>query len=63
LIEIIRPDLTSTKLKEDLAKQGLLIRDCKDFDGLDDKFFRVAVRKPEENKKLIEQIKSLGNTN
>jgi threonine-phosphate decarboxylase len=63
LIEIIRPNLTSTKIKEELAKQGLLIRDCKDFDGLDDKFFRVAVRKPKENKKLIDQIKSLGNTN
>ena len=63
LIEIIHPNLTSTKLKEELAKHGLLIRDCKDFDGLDDKFFRVAVRKPEENKRLIDQIKSLGNTN
>ena len=63
LVEITRDDLTSTKLKEELAKQGLLIRDCKDFDGLDDKFFRVAVRVPEENKKLVDQIKSLGNTN
>jgi threonine-phosphate decarboxylase len=61
LIEIIREDLTSTQLAEGLAKKGLLIRDCKDFDGLNNRFFRVTVRKPEENRKLVEQIKSLGN--
>ena len=61
LVEIIREDLTSTQLREGLAKRGLLIRDCKDFDGLNNKFFRVTVRRPEENKKLIEQIKSFGN--
>jgi len=60
LIEITREDLTSTQLAEGLAKKGLLIRDCKDFDGLNNKFFRVAVRKPEENRKLAEQLKSLG---
>jgi threonine-phosphate decarboxylase len=60
LIQIMRDDLTSTQLRELLAKKGLLIRDCKDFDGLDNRFFRVTVRRPEENKKLIEQLNSLG---
>jgi threonine-phosphate decarboxylase len=60
LVEIIRGDLTSTQIKEALAKKGLLIRDCKDFDGLDNRFFRVTIRRPEENKNLIEQIKLLG---
>ena len=59
LIEIIKGDLTSTHIRDNLAKKGLLIRDCKDFDGLNNRFFRVAVRLPEENKKLLEQIKSL----
>ena len=59
LIEIIRDDLTSTQLAEALAKKGLLIRDCEDFDGLNNRFFRATVRKPEENRKLVEQIKSL----
>jgi threonine-phosphate decarboxylase len=62
LIEIIKADVTSTQIKEGLAKKGILIRDCKDFDGLDNRFFRVTVRKPEENKKLIDQIKVLVNT-
>ncbi|KON31310.1 hypothetical protein AC477_04270 [miscellaneous Crenarchaeota group-1 archaeon SG8-32-1] len=60
LIEIIRNGLTSTLIRESLAKKGFLIRDCKDFDGLNNRFFRVTVRHPEENKRLIQQIKSLG---
>jgi threonine-phosphate decarboxylase len=61
LIEIIRGNLTSTQLRNGLAKRGFLIRDCKDFDGLNNRFFRVTVRRPEENRKLIEQIKSFDN--
>jgi threonine-phosphate decarboxylase len=60
LIKIIQGGLTSTQLKEGLAKRGLLIRDCKDFEGLNNQFFRVTVRRPEENKKLIAEIKSFG---
>jgi threonine-phosphate decarboxylase len=63
LLEIVKGDLTSTEVKEGLAKQGMLIRDCKDFDGLNNKFFRVTVRQPEENRKLIDNIKSLGKQN
>ena len=58
LIEITKESLTSTQLKDRLAKKGLLIRDCSDFDGLDNRFFRVSVNKPEENKKLVERLKS-----
>jgi threonine-phosphate decarboxylase len=61
LIEIVDGGLTSTQLKEGLAKKGFLIRDCKDFDGLNNRFFRVTVRRPEENKKLIATIKSFSN--
>ncbi len=61
LIEIIQGDLTSTQLAEGLAKKGFLIRDCQDFDGLNNRFFRVTVRRPEENRKLVEQITALGN--
>jgi L-threonine-O-3-phosphate decarboxylase len=60
LNEIIDGDLTSAQLAEELAKRGFLIRDCEDFDGLNNRFFRVTVRRPEENRKLVEQIKALG---
>ena len=62
LNEIITEDLTSAQLAEELAKKSFLIRDCEDFDGLTNKFFRVTVRRPEENRKLVEQISALGNT-
>jgi threonine-phosphate decarboxylase len=61
LIEI-EGELTSTQLAEGLAKKGFLIRDCQDFDGLNNRFFRATVRRPEENRKLVEQIKALGKT-
>jgi len=58
LVEITKGSLTSTQLKERLEKKGLLIRDCSDFDGLNNSFFRVSVNKPKKNKKLIEHLKS-----
>jgi len=54
----IETDLSSSKLQEDLAqKKGILIRDCSNFAGLNDKFFRVAVRKREENLRLIDSLR------
>jgi histidinol-phosphate/aromatic aminotransferase/cobyric acid decarboxylase-like protein len=36
-----------------LREQGIVIRVCDDFEGLDRRFFRVAVRTAEENTRLI----------
>jgi threonine-phosphate decarboxylase len=62
LIKITQGDLTSTQLKEGLAREGLLIRDCSNFDGLDNRFFRVSVNKPEQNEKLVEHLESFTNS-
>lgn len=59
LCEIKKADLTSAQVKEALERKGILIRDCSNFEGLSDKFFRVAVKKPRENKKLVELLNSL----
>ncbi len=53
----IETELSSSKLQEDLARKGILIRDCSNFAGLNDKFFRVAVRKREENLRLIDSLR------
>ena len=45
-------------LMEALLAKGILIRHCNNYEGLDDRFYRVAVKKPEENKKLVEILKS-----
>lgn len=50
---------TSPNLKAMLLEKGILIRDCSNFRGLDDHFFRVCVRIHEENEILIEELKSL----
>jgi threonine-phosphate decarboxylase len=58
LCEIKKANLTSTQLKEALERKGVLIRDCSNFEGLNNKFFRVAVKTPRENKKLVELLNS-----
>lgn len=44
-------------LKEFLVNEyGILIRDCSNFEGLDDRFFRIAVQRPEENEQLLDAL-------
>ncbi|OON86974.1 hypothetical protein BXO88_05375 [Oribacterium sp. C9] len=46
-------------LKEKLIEKGILIRSCRDFSGLDGRFFRICVRRHEENVQLLENWKAL----
>ena len=39
------------------AHRGMLIRDASNFDGLDERFFRVAAQSPAENDALVAAIK------
>ena len=57
LIKILTPKITSTKLREELGKEGLLIRDCSTFVGLDNSYFRLTVRSDADNQKLVASIK------
>jgi threonine-phosphate decarboxylase len=59
LVKITNGKITSTKLKEALTREYILIRDCCTFIGLDDKYFRVTIRATKDNKKLIETIKQI----
>ena len=44
-------------LKDYLANEhGLLIRDASNFEGLDERFFRIATQTPEENDRLVDAI-------
>ena len=43
-------------LAERLLKEGIAIRVCSNFQGLDDSFFRVAVRTESENTRLTEAL-------
>ena len=47
----------ASALKAYLAEEhGLLIRDASNFEGLDERFFRIATQTPEENDRLVEAI-------
>ncbi len=49
LIKINNSYLTSEILTQKFLKNGILIRDCKNFRGLNNKYFRIAVKTSEEN--------------
>ena len=57
LVRILNKKTSSTSLKESLAKDGILIRDCSTFVGLGDSYFRVTVKSAEDNLKLVEALK------
>lgn len=47
------------ELSDRLIKKGILIRNCSNFRGLSNRFFRIAIRKRKENNKLISLIKDI----
>lgn len=57
LVKITSPKITSTELREQLGKEGLLIRDCCTFVGLDNAYFRLTVRSAEDNQRLVQALK------
>lgn len=40
-----------------LVRHRILVRDCANFDGLDERFIRIAVRLPEENRRLLAALR------
>jgi threonine-phosphate decarboxylase len=56
-ININKSGLTASELKSKLLKDGILIRDCTSFRGLDKFYVRIAVKTHSENEQLIEALK------
>ncbi len=50
---------SSKNLYEMLLERGILIRDCSDYKGLTKGYYRVAVKKHDENVYLIDKIKEV----
>jgi len=59
LSKITRKGLTSAELYQALAKKGILVRDCRSFRGLGNKFIRVAVKKRKHNDLLISETRKI----
>lgn len=48
-------------LKDKLEKYGILIRDCSNYQGLEKGYYRAAVKKHEDNEKLIKALRDILN--
>ncbi len=57
LIRIDREDIDAPSLAGRMLSSGIAIRVCDNFDGLDKRFFRVAVRTRNENVRLLDLLK------
>jgi len=51
--------LSSCRLQRCLVKRGLLVRDCSNFRGLNNRYIRVAVRKRKDNLRLIDELENV----
>jgi threonine-phosphate decarboxylase len=56
LVKLTRPDFTAASLQRAVLSKKIVIRDASNFRGLDARFFRVAVRSREENRRLLEAL-------
>lgn len=57
LFKNISKKVSTKELVFILRKEKILIRECNNYPGLDDSFVRIAVRKQEDNEKLVNAIK------
>jgi threonine-phosphate decarboxylase len=62
LLRFTQPGWNATTLAQELAQRKLLIRDCSNFRGLNNSYFRIAVRTRPENLKLIAALKEVLNS-
>lgn len=46
-------------LKYELLQYGIMIRSCNNYEGLNDSYYRIAVKKEEDNKLLIRALKNI----
>lgn len=58
LVKIEAP-ITSADMQKALLGRGIAIRDCSTYTGMDDKHFRVAVKRPEDNGRLLDELKTI----
>lgn len=59
---LFRSEQTAPDLKELLLEKGVLIRACGNYEGLDERYYRICVRTHEENLELIQRWRTLYNT-
>jgi threonine-phosphate decarboxylase len=53
LIKLNQPGVTGAHLRQQMLRHRIVIRDASNFRGLDERFFRIAVRTRQENERLL----------
>ena len=56
---LIKIKKDSTRLQKKLLEQNILIRDCKNFRGLNNHYIRIAVKSHKDNLKLVKALENL----
>lgn len=59
LVKIEKKGIDAHFLFERLLQKGIMIRDCSNFRNLNKKFIRVAVRRRDENLRLLKSLKEI----
>jgi len=62
LVKLTRPGMTAAALREQMLAHGIVIRDASNFRGLDERFFRMAVRSRKENERLLQALEQCLNS-
>jgi threonine-phosphate decarboxylase len=62
LVKLTRPGMTAGALREQMLAHRIVIRDASNFRGLDERFFRIAVRSREENERLLKAMEQCLNS-
>ncbi len=53
LVKLTAPRWTAARLQKEMLRHGIVIRNAGNFRSLDERYFRVAVRRREENDRLL----------
>ncbi len=59
LVKVTSQDIDVSFLKKTLLEKKIVIRDCSNYRGLNNRFFRIAVKSKEENLYLLECLKEI----
>ncbi len=59
LVDIRNTGMKSIQMTEKLMENGIIVRDCSSFRGLDDYWIRVSVATIEEDEKFIDVLKNI----
>lgn len=59
LVDLHKTGMTSKEISEEFMKNGIIVRDCYSFRGLDEYWIRVSVATLEEDEKFIKVLKSI----